>query len=118
MITENEAIKAGVLTAAATMLGTTEIATSSGLEMSLVLWLVGGLLSIIALLLAAICYFIRDMKNNNVKEHGEIHKSANTLNERLSTLEGQHNTAFQLRGCAYDPELLKDLVREAVKNNG
>lgn len=114
MWAEDIIIKLATMVAGSSLVGTGAIAQESSIELSIVLWLVGGLLSIIALLLAAIGYFIRDMRNINAAQHKVLTESNTSIVNRLIKLETEHSMAFNARGCAYEPERLKDLMKEVV----
>jgi hypothetical protein len=115
MFTEDLIIRAATTVAGSSLVGTASLAQESGIELSIVLWLVGGLLSIIALLLAAISYFIRDMRNQNAVQHKALTESHSNILIRLIKLETEHGIAFQARGCAYEPNRLKDIIRTTME---
>ena len=70
---------------------------------------------IIGLLLGTIAYFLKEMKNSNKQQHQILFENHKELNNRLSSLEGQHGASFAVRGCAYDSDLLQGLVAGAVE---
>lgn len=115
MISENIISKVASLTAVGALAGTAGLTESTGVELSIVLWIVGGLLGVISILLAAICYFIRDMRNLNARQHDEMASHQYDLTERLSNLEGQHGAALNARGCAYDPIRLETAIKEVLR---
>ena len=117
MITENILAKVAQLTAVGTVAGTASLTQSTGIELSLVLWVVGGLLAVIATLLGAISYFIRDMRQLNARQHETLGTGQKSLSDRLSNLEGQHGAAFQARGCAYDPIRMQQAIDKAIDKN-
>lgn len=114
MFSEEIITRIAVGVAGSSVVGTGAITQDFGVELSIVLWLVGGLLGIIALLLAAISYFIRDMRNQNAVQHKEITHSYHDIETRLIKLEAEHGLAFQAKGCAYEPTRLKDMIREVL----
>lgn len=121
MITENLVSKAGTLTAITAAIGTNEVShlvtsAETTIELTLVLWMIGGLLSIIALLLAAVCYFIQDMRRSNGTEHASLISKTTLLNDRVVKLEAEHSTAFALKGCAYEPVRLREEVAAVVES--
>ena len=117
MITENILAKVAQITAVGAVAGTAGLTQSTGIELSLVLWIVGGLLAVIATLLGAISYFIRDMRQINLRQHETLGTGQKNLSDRLSNLEGQHGAAFQARGCAYDPIRMQTAIDKAVEKN-
>jgi len=84
-----------------------------------ILWVLGALLAIITALLGLICKFIYDMKRDNSSAHIDLYAKIETptigIEPRLSHLEGQHSSAMQVRGCAYDPKRLQTMVISAVE---
>ena len=117
MITENILSKISGATAVGAIAGTAELTQTTGVELSIVLWVVGGLLAVIATLLAAISYFIRDMRNLNARQHEELQSNQHNLSERLSNLEGQHGAAVNARACAFDDERLTRKIEEVIQND-
>jgi hypothetical protein len=85
-------------------------------EFELVLWSVGGLLSIIALLIGLLCKFVWDMKVDNRKQHANLFRRDDQIAHILDQLQGEHNAAFNLRACAYEPERFREILEVIVKD--
>ena len=87
-------------------------------ELTLALWIAGGLLFLIFTLLCVLCKLAKDMRDDNRSTHIDLYKKMDApetgLEPRLSHLEGSCDAAFRARGCAYDPQRLQKMVSDAV----
>ena len=102
----------GGLTTAGLSVGGTDALTKSmamfqdSNELTFVMWVVGGLLALISLLLVVISYFIWSMRTDNREDHKELYSKIESpetgLEPRLSKLE------------AYDAEHMKTMITGAV----
>ena len=114
-MTETAVMKASTASALTTVAVTNEMGMFTGEgELTFVLWVVGGLLTVILLLLAAVCWFLREMKKSNTEHHTQLHHSQNELSTILAGLQGEHKASYRARGCAYDSERLGKMIKEEI----
>jgi hypothetical protein len=97
------------------------------------LWVIGVLVSAVGLLMVGVIWFLKQIKKQNDDDHTEMketfvadskvqwehindnEKELGETNATLSNLLGQHEVAFSLKGCAYEPERLKTALRTVLK---
>ena len=119
MITEGTFIKLSGLLAGATLVGTDALVKhlpmfSGEHELNFVLYLIGGLLTLLAGMTAMILWFIRDLKLNNRNEHDKLFKGHVITATALSHLQGEHEASYRAKGCAYDSECIQKSMDKAV----
>jgi len=95
-------------------IGTPAILFNDANELSTVLWMIGVFLGVIVLLLGAVCWFVRDMRNSNKAQHTLLFSGHNELSASFSHLQGEHAAAFNAQGCAYDSERLQNMITDSI----
>lgn len=77
--------------------------------------LIALLLSAIAILMSFVCKIMWDMRKENRDTHSDLYSKIDILASSHAHLQGEHDAAFQARGCAYDKERLKEYIVCSMK---
>jgi hypothetical protein len=83
--------------------------------------LIGILMTAIGILLVGVLWFLKQIYDNNKTAHESLREvdlqQWDTINHLVASfghLSGQHDAAFSLKGCAYEPRRLEEAVEKIL----
>ena len=74
------------------------------------------LIGVVIVLFGGNMWWTRKYINNQDEVNKSRSKEIKGINQKLDTLQGEHDMNQQIRGCAADPTVLETSIRDAVTN--